>query len=81
MNKTPDFKLFEKNSASTDSYDPPKYLVSPALDPETQEPNDKLVKYMEDEAKKRTSYFKPGIRSASPPKNVTEVDHTLDRDK
>jgi hypothetical protein len=26
-----------------------------------------MVKYMEDELKKRKPYFKPGIKSASPP--------------
>jgi len=78
MEKIKKFNQFI-NEAETSSYAPPKYLVSPALDPEgNQVPDDKLVKYMEEELAKSASYYKPGIRSANPPKNGQEVDRKLE---
>lgn len=76
-NYTKSFEDFINESkaskVNTSDYQPPKYLVSPAL---TQDgsgvPDDKLVKYMEDENKKRKPYFKPGIKSANPPTFVDE---------
>ena len=66
------------NEAKTSEFEPPKFLVLPAVDPETQEPNDKLDAFMRAELEKGRSYYKPGIRSANPPENV---DHTLEDDK
>jgi len=62
MNRIKTFKqfLFEKN---TSEYEPPKHLVSPALDPETQEPDDKMYDYMRGELDKTTKYFEPSISS------------------
>lgn len=64
-----DFINESKNTkVNTTDYDPPKYLVSPALAQDgSGEPDDKMVKYMEDELKNRKPYFKPGIKSANPP--------------
>lgn len=59
--------LLEKE---TSEYQAPKYLVSPALDPEgNQEPSDEMVKWLEDRFKKTEYYFQPGIKSSQPPKN------------
>jgi hypothetical protein len=57
------------NEMETTKYSPPKYLVSPALDPEgNQTPDDKMVLYMEDELEKRKKYYNVGISSTNPPK-------------
>jgi hypothetical protein len=67
------------NEAATKDYDPPKFLVLPALDPEGNGiPSDKIDAYMRAELAKRKSYYKPGIRSANPPKRGEEVDRNLD---
>ena len=67
------------NEAETSSYTPPKYLVSPALAQDgSGEVDDSLTQYMEDELNKSKSYYKPGIRSANPPKNGDEVDRNLE---
>lgn len=66
------------NEAATKDYDPPKFLVLPALNPETQEPDDKIDAFMRAELEKRESYYKPGIRSANPPKNNNEVKVNID---
>lgn len=67
-NKFPTYDewLLEKE---TSEYQAPKYLVSPALDPEgNQEPSDEMVKWLEDQFKKTEYYFQPGIKSSKPPK-------------
>jgi hypothetical protein len=76
-NYTKTFDEFINESKGTKSdtsdYTPPKYLVSPALAQDGSGiPDDKMVKYMEDEVKKRKPYFKPGIKSANPPTFVDE---------
>ena len=39
----------KENKVNTSDYDPPKYLVSPALNQDgSGEPDDDMVKYMED---------------------------------
>ena len=69
------------NNSESSNFEPPKYLVSPALSQDgSGEPDDKMVKYMEDEIKKRKSYFKPGIKSANPPTNVDDVSLKSDED-
>lgn len=65
--------------SETSEYEPPKYLISPALDPDTQKPNDKMHAYMENELKKRKSYFKPGVKSAEPPKDVDKKEQKADK--
>lgn len=72
--------LFENK---TSDYEPPKYLVSPALDSEgNQIPSDKIHDYLAGHHENKESYFKPGIRSANPPKfkEEDEDDHTLDNE-
>jgi len=70
------------NEAATKEYDPPKFLVLPALDPEGNGvPVDKLDAFMRAELAKRESYYKPGIRSANPPKNNDEVKVNIDEEE
>lgn len=74
-------KKFEDylGESETSSYKPPKYLVSPALAQDgSGKVDDPLTQYMEEELAKSKSYFKPGIRSANPPKNGDEVDRRLE---
>jgi len=74
------FSLTESaiNEKATSEYKPAKFLVLPAVNPETQEPDDKIDAYMRAELGKSTSYYKPGIRSANPPKKGDEVDRNLE---
>ncbi len=74
------YSVFQRlDEAATKDYDPPKFLVLPALDPEGNGiPSDKIDAYMRAELAKRKSYYKPGIRSANPPKRGEEVDRNLD---
>jgi hypothetical protein len=71
----------KENKVNTSDYDPPKYLVSPALNQDgSGEPDDDMFKYMEDELKKRKPYFKPGIKSANPPTYVDDEALQADED-
>lgn len=72
-------RLVILSEAATLDYDPPKFLVLPALDPNGNgTPVDKIDAYMRAELAKSESYYKPGIRSANPPKNGDEVDRRLE---
>lgn len=61
--KVKKFKNF-LNEKKTSEYRPPKHLVSPALDPETQEPNDKMYDYIKSKFDNTERYFKPGISAS-----------------
>lgn len=71
-------KMSDVSESKTSEYKTPKFLVLPAVNPETQEPDDKIDAYMRGELNKSKSYYKPGIRSANPPENGDEVDRNLE---
>lgn len=75
-NESYDFmdELFEKE---TSQYEPPKYLVLPQGEADDQGP-DKIISYIEGLHGKKSTYFKPGVRSANPPVNKKGEKHNAD---
>ena len=55
--------------SETSSYDPPKYLASPALDQEGNGTvDDEMGEWLRGEKSKSMVYFTPGIKSTNNPK-------------